>query len=200
MTDYVPFKRTVFVALLAAIVFASETNAGDKARVLFDFDANDAATQWQTVNDGVMGGVSEGRFKSTDRGVMEFYGTLSLENSGGFASVRSRGKQVSLKDGDVIVARLRGDGRTYYFNLQVPTFRIAFSYRTPFQTRAGEWQKIKVPLKDFQATSFGRPVMSAGPVDASEVNSLGFLLADKKAGPFQLEVDWIKVLRADAEK
>ena len=50
------------------------------------------------------------------------------------------------------------------------------------------------------ATSFGRPVRNAGPVDAGKVNSIGFLLADKKAGPFKLEVEWIKVLRAAADE
>jgi len=39
------------------------------------------------VNDGVMGGVSDGRFRVTERQTLEFYGTLSLENNGGFASV-----------------------------------------------------------------------------------------------------------------
>ena len=37
----------------------------------------------------------------------------------------------------------------------------------------------------------------AGPVDADKVNALGFLLGDKKAGPFKLEVGWIKVERTD---
>ena len=53
-----------------------------------------------------------------------------------------------------------------------------------------------MPLKELQATSFGTPVKNAGPVEASKVNSIGFLLADKKAGPFNLEVEWIKVSRA----
>ena len=34
-----------------------------------------------------MGGVSDGRFRMTERQTLEFYGTLSLENNGGFASV-----------------------------------------------------------------------------------------------------------------
>ena len=183
------------VAALILMHPAAAVQADDNQGILFDFSKADTAQQWQTVNDGVMGGVSDGRFRITDEGIMEFYGTLSLENNGGFASVRSRPKALGLKDGDVIVARLRGDGREYYLNLRVPTFQIAFSYRASFPTKAGEWQEVKVPLKDLQATSFGRPVKSAGPVDPSKVNSIGFLLADKKAGPFKLEVQWIKVVQ-----
>ena len=42
-------------------------------------------------------------------------------------------------------------------------------------------------------------VGNAGPVDAGKVNSVGFLLADKKAGPFKLEVQWITLVRAAAD-
>ena len=86
-------------------------------RTLFSFDSPEAAKPWQTVNDGVMGGRSVGRFKINEDKKMEFFGTLSLENNGGFASVRARGGNLGLKTGDVIIARVRGDGRQYNFNL-----------------------------------------------------------------------------------
>jgi monofunctional biosynthetic peptidoglycan transglycosylase len=143
-----------------------------------------------------MGGISEGRFRITDRGTMEFFGTLSLENNGGFASGRSRSEPLGLDDDDVIVVRVRGDGRQYYLNAQVPSLRVAFSYRAAFDTEAGQWQQVAVPVKSLQATWFGRTLKGADPVDAEKVNSLGFLLADKKPGPFRLEVDWIKVRSA----
>jgi hypothetical protein len=63
---------------------------------LFAFVSPDAAAAWQAVNDGVMGGVSDGRFRVTERQTMEFHGTLSLENKGGFASVRSRPGRLGL--------------------------------------------------------------------------------------------------------
>lgn len=44
------------------------------------------------VNDGVMGGVSEGTFKITDKKIREFFGALSRECNGGFASVRTKAK------------------------------------------------------------------------------------------------------------
>jgi NADH dehydrogenase [ubiquinone] 1 alpha subcomplex assembly factor 1 len=75
----------------------------------------------------------------------------------------------------------------------VPTPRIAFSYRAAFQTQKDQWQEVAVPLSKFQATSFGRVTPNTKPVDPADVNSIGLLLADKKAGSFKLEVDWIKV-------
>ena len=174
------FKR------LAVAVHESES------RTLFDFSNRDTGNQWQTVNDGVMGGRSDGRFRITKNGELEFFGTLSLENNGGFASVRSRPKRLNLQEGDTLMARVKGDGRRYSLNLYVPRPRVAFSYRVEFQTKKNEWVEVRVPLKDFVATSFGRVVSDTGPVNARQVNSIGFLLGDKKAGPFKLEVDWIK--------
>jgi monofunctional biosynthetic peptidoglycan transglycosylase len=147
------------------------------------------------VNDGVMGGVSDGRFRITERQTLEFYGTLSLENNGGFASVRSRPRPLGLQTGDTLVARVRGDGREYQVNLYTSERMRAFSFRAPLPTRAGEWIEVAIPLDRFVATSFGRILPAVGPVDPRSVTSLGFLLGEKAPGPFALEVEWIKVLR-----
>jgi monofunctional biosynthetic peptidoglycan transglycosylase len=166
----------------------------DDRIVLFDFSLPGAASEWQAVNDGVMGGMSQGTFEITGRKTLAFVGTLSLENNGGFASVRSRPKNLGLQTGDVIRVRVRGDGRVYSLNLYVPRPQVAFSYRATVVTTADEWVEVTLPLDSFQATSFGRPV-DAGSVKPEEVNALGFMVSDKKAGPFELEIAWIEVLR-----
>jgi NADH dehydrogenase [ubiquinone] 1 alpha subcomplex assembly factor 1 len=183
------------LALPLLILMGSLVMADDKPRVLFNFTSPDAAKEWQTVNDGVMGGVSEGTFKITDKKTLEFSGTLSLENNGGFASVRTKAKKLGLEKGDTVVAKVRGDGREYTLNLYLNKPLVAFSYRATVQTKKDEWIEVKLPLDKFVATSFGRVVKDAGPVDPGEVNGLGFLLGDKKAGPFKMEVEWIKVVR-----
>ena len=182
--------------MLFLVMLTSTLMAADEGRVLFDFTGSDAAKAWLNVNDGVMGGVSDGRFKMTDNKTMEFFGTLSLENNGGFASVRSRPTKVNLTAGDSIAARVRGDGREYSFNLYVPREVGRYSYRQTFETKKGEWIEVSLPVAKFVATFHGR-VFPDQKLDPSKVNSVGFLLADKKAGPFKLEVDWIKVTKAE---
>jgi len=183
------------LALPLLILMGSFVMADDTPIVLFDFSRADAAKEWQTVNDGVMGGVSEGKFKITDKKTLEFFGNLSLENNGGFASVRTKDKNLSLEKGDTLVAKVRGDGRQYSLNLYLNRPLIAFSYRAMVETKKDEWIEVKVPLDKFEATSFGRVVKDAGAVDPKEVNGVGFLLSDKKAGPFKMEVEWIRVER-----
>ncbi|MHB8974395.1 MAG: CIA30 family protein [Pirellulaceae bacterium] len=190
--------KTLVLPLL--ILLGSFVMAEEKPEVLFDFNNPDVAKEWQTVNDGVMGGVSEGKLKVTAEKTLEFFGTLSLENNGGFASVRTKAKKLNLEKGDTLVAKVRGDGREYSLNLYVKKPMIAFSYRATVQTKKDAWIEIKVPLDKFEATSFGNLVKDAGPVNPTEVNAVGFLLGDEKAGSFKLEVEWIRVKRAGASE
>ena len=183
------------LALPLLILMGSFVMAEEKPLTLFDFTGADAAKDWQTVNDRVMGGVSEGKVKIADKKTLEFFGTLSLENNGGFASVRTKAKTLGLEKGDTVVAKVRGDGREYTLNLYLNKPLVAFSHRATVQTKKDEWIEIKLPLEKFEATSFGRVVKDAGPVDSKEVNALGFMVSDKKAGPFKLEVESIKVER-----
>lgn len=188
--------KLAYLSGCLALFMVTTAMAEDTLILLFDFTKADAAKQWQTVNDGVMGGVSEGKFKVTESKTMEFFGTLSLANNGGFASVRSKAKKLDLEKGDTLVARVRGDGREYTLNLYPNRSRTAFSYRATVQTKKDEWIEVKVSLDEFEATSFGRVVREAGPVKPEEITSVGFLLGDKKAGPFKMEIEWIKVERS----
>jgi monofunctional biosynthetic peptidoglycan transglycosylase len=126
-------------------------------------------------------------------GVMRFAGNLSLENNGGFASVRSRPEgSLGLKPGQTIVLRAKGDGRRYTFNLYTPDRRTAFSYQLEFETTAGRWTEIRLPVDKFVARSYGR-TMPGMRLTPSQAQSVGILLGDKKPGPFEILVDWINV-------
>lgn len=128
---------------------------------------------------------------------MEFSGTLSLENNGGFASVRSKPRNLDIKAGDAIEVRVQGDGRAYVLNLYTKSRRMAFSYRAPLPTVQGEWTEVSVPLAEFIPTAFGRRVQGMGPVQPAEITGLGFMLSDKKPGPFKLEIESVGVVRSE---
>lgn len=183
----------ILVSLLAMPIAAADSEG--RLRPLFAFDAPDAAAKWQAVNDGVMGGRSDGRFRITSDATLEFFGTLSLANNGGFASVRSTPTPLALRAGDELVLRVRGDGREYSLNLYVPRRQMAFSYRATFKTVPGEWIEVPFPFDRFEATSFGQVVRNQ-PLVPAEINGVGLLLGDKKQGPFRLEVAMIGVRAA----
>lgn len=162
------------------------------SKLLTDFSDASVSKRWVSVNDNVMGGISEGGFRISEDNTLVFSGNLSLENRGGFTSIRTRPKDLNLDGYDTIALRLKGDGRTYYINLMNSSRNAATSYRVPIKTNKDNWQEVRISLKDFVYTSFGRTVARAAPLKAKDVQSLGITLADKKAGPFLLELSWIR--------
>ena len=56
--------------------------------VLFDFTTSSDISKWRITDDVVMGGRSDGKFQLSANGNGLFSGKVSLENNGGFSSVR----------------------------------------------------------------------------------------------------------------
>ena len=159
---------------------------------VFSFDNASDASRWSAINDGVMGGLSQGRSEITSDGMLRFSGNVSLENNGGFSSVRSASVERDLSAYDGLLIRVRGDGKRYAMNLRTDVQFRAGSYRVKFDTKADEWLEIFLPFAGFRATSFGVELSNAPPLDPRRIRSFGFLISDKQAGPFKLDVDWIK--------
>ena len=161
-------------------------------KILFDFQTATHYPAWQIVNDDVMGGLSTSRFQYLTNGGAVFSGAVSLENNGGFASVRSSPVRENLRGLDTFVLRVRGDGRRYKLTVRIESGFDAPIYQCTFPTKRGEWQEHRLLLKDFVPTFRGRVLTDVPPLDPAKVTSIGFLISEKQDGPFQLEVAWIK--------
>ncbi|VTS05459.1 CIA30 family protein [Tuwongella immobilis] len=159
-----------------------------------------APVHWQVVTDRVMGGISTGILRTGpgDAGI-RFEGGLSLEQGGGFSSIRSLPMPLGLGLDDRLRVRLRGDGRTYSLNVYVQPSPMAFSYRFHVATSA-EWGSVEIPLREMVATSFGREQPQLGPMNASQAVAVGWMLSDKSPGAFWLEVSQIEVVREFAPR
>jgi len=163
-----------------------------------DFDAGVAG--WRTVLDGVMGGRSTGRVTQPEAGILRFSGELSLENNGGFSQMQTTVPEGSLNGASGIEARVRGDGRTYQFDVRCSDVRMmAGSFQTQFDTVAGEWVTLRLPFEQFRLHSFGRLVPSAPKLTPARVESIGVTLADQTAGAFQLDVDFVRAMSPEGQ-
>jgi hypothetical protein len=185
--------RTVprpLIPVALALLFAMNTHAAAD-KFVFDFQTATNTAAWQVVNDDVMGGVSASGFHLTND-VALFRGKVSLDNNGGFASVRSLPARHDLAGCDAFVVRVRGDGRRYKFTARTDRSFDSVIYQRVFATQEGQWEEHRLPFKQFVATFRGRVLSSEPPLDAAKVTSVGFLISDKQEGPFQLEVAWIK--------
>ena len=161
------------------------------AMTLFDFDADEAG-RWEVVNDGVMGGRSQG-YAAIGAGILRFTGTL-VTRGGGFTSVRAD-RSVDLSGYDGLELRVQGGGRTFEVEIDDGTrrWRRSVSRRAAFPTTP-EWTVVRVPFDAFQTSVFGEPV-AAPPVDLSNIRSFGLYILDGIDGPFRLEVDAIRAYR-----
>lgn len=183
------------VPILLAMASASELQSGPgdaEAMTLFAFEAP-ADAEWSVVNDGVMGGRSEGFVAVTD-GTLRFTGTL-VTRGGGFTSIRAR-READLSDYDGIEMRVRGGGRQFELAVDdgMRGYGRTVSRRAPFPT-TDEWTVVCIPFDTLRSTIFGRAV-DAPSVDRARVRGLGIFMADGLDGPFHLEVDWMRAYRA----
>jgi len=165
------------------------------ATTLLKFDDSADAALWRPVDDVVMGGVSRSTFERAGAGVARFSGNVSLENFGGFASVRTPPRDWDAAGAQAFLLRVRGDGKTYKFTLRTDDSFDGVQYQARFTPVAGEWTELRLPVASFVPTFRGRTVPGAPTLDPARVRSLGFMISDKQAGPFELLVDHIRVER-----
>ncbi len=185
------FYAMFFVFLSGRITMSAET----QELLITDFDRLGAANSWRVINDGVMGGVSSSTWNITDQDTAVFSGTVSLDNNGGFASVRSQVGTYNLSIYTGIVLRVRGDGKRYKLNLKTDAQFDSILYQAEFTTEKDNWQIIKLAFASFVPTYHGVVLSNAPGLDTAAVRTFGFLIADKQRGPFRLEIDWIKAYR-----
>ncbi len=152
--------------------------------------------RWFPVNDDVMGGISRCRYTPTSKGTALFEGALSLENNGGFATIRSPAADLGLDDADGVVLRVRGDGRTYTFSALKRDARNEINlWRVDFDTVAGEWLDVRLSFEALTHSVMGFRVPNAPDLDPATIRSFAIGIADKDTTPFRLEIDSITSFR-----
>lgn len=151
--------------------------------------------EWQIINDGVMGGLSEGRFRINSDQTADFWGIVSLENNGGFASVRAVLNETVPGDFKKLKVRVKGDGKSYSFRIRTDENQDGAAYAVSFQTRKDEWTEHEFSPDDFTPTFRGRTLSHLPPLKDLKLKQIGFLISDKQAGGFNLKIGWIKVVR-----
>ncbi|MCO7246467.1 CIA30 family protein [Halomonas sp. Mc5H-6] len=159
---------------------------------------NDPSEQqrWYAVDDGVMGGQSRSQFSVVDcEG--RFHGEVSLNNGGGFASVRREPHdfESTLVDAQGIALTVRGDGRTYQLRLKSTSLGDASAYRVKFTPATDRWETLHFSWAAFEAVRRGTLLTDAPPIKPAGITQVGFLVADRTAGPFCLQLTRMSALQ-----
>ncbi|MFT6990454.1 MAG: monofunctional biosynthetic peptidoglycan transglycosylase [Paraglaciecola sp.] len=164
--------------------------ANVSAQLKVDFSDNEELNYWSRVNDSVMGGLSQSNLRVVDK-VAYFEGELSLKNNGGFASVRRVGPITFESNNTPIVLEINGDGRRYQLRLRTNKGFDGVAYVAHFSSNSDTWQTLTFNEDDFVAQFRGRIVSAAPALLFADVRQVGFMLADKQPGSFQLAIKGI---------
>lgn len=172
--------------LLGTLILISTMNT----QIIFDFNKNSNIEGWRIVDDVVMGGKSSGTFTLNPEGYGIFEGQISLENNGGFSSVRYQFKKLKVNEFSKIIIRLKGDGKNYQFRVKDKSSTY-YSYITYFQT-SGEWQEVEISLKDMYPSFRGRKLDMPN-FSHDYIEEIVFLIGNKTPEKFKLMIDKIEL-------
>ncbi len=160
------------------------------AQTIFDFNNKSDINQWQVVNDGVMGGKSKSVFYLNSDAKGTFQGKISLENNGGFCSVRHLVQPITLENNKNFIIRLKGDKKQYQFKVKTNKYDN-HSYIFTFET-SGNWETIEIPLREMYP-SFRGQKLSIPNYDGSNLAEIAFLIGNKEKEDFELLIESIIV-------
>ena len=181
-------------------------------KILFDFTNPDiqVTDTWGIINDGVMGGVSQSNIRMGDNKAI-FSGIVSTENSGGFASVRTRNFDVplDLSDYEGIELKVTGDGKRYKFIARCEGKWDGIGYCHSFDTVYQFPTTIRVPFKNLIPVFRAKTVSEAPKIDASNIYSMQLMLSKFEydgelnpkfeAGSFSLQIESIQAYGGKSE-
>ncbi len=157
----------------------------------YDFGNTKDGYNWVVINDGVMGGLSRG-IATLDENSIQFRGTISFANNGGFASLRSNRVRLDVSEVEYIEIKYRLKGLSFSLMLeQSNRFWLPY-YSYPLETTNEEWVTMKIPIEEFYETRLGDYTgRNLNKNRTNDIIRIGFISRDKKAEAFELEIDYI---------
>ena len=181
-------------ALVVGILMLSFQADKKETSFTIDFGKEGRVNDWYVVTDRVMGGVSTSKVAYSKESLV-FSGYVSLENNGGFASIRSEQQLFDLSGFSEVQIRFRTSDldRTFALRLNTNTRYYRPSYNHYFKANSTDWQIHQFKLAEFKETILGKTTGNTLPLDKlKHILRLGIMLNDKKEGNFSLEIDSIR--------
>ncbi|WP_273566861.1 CIA30 family protein [Maribacter halichondriae] len=140
-------KELILIVLMAILYL-------DTSPIIFNGTTMNTLTNWYVLDDGVMGGLSNGSMVLNEAGNIRYTGTVRLENNGGFSSIRHRFKKKAVSKYTYVVLKIKGDGKTYQFRIKSDVSQ-RFSYINTLDT-SGSWETVKLRLDCFYPSFRGK--------------------------------------------
>lgn len=163
---------------------------GQQTMQLFDFNKDSNIKDWRIVDDVVMGGRSSGSFELNSEGHAVFSGRISLENNGGFSSVRHPLSIDGVRRYTKFVIKVKGHGKSYQFRAKKNEIDRA-SYIYEFETST-DWMIIEIPIIDMYPAFRGNR-LNIPNFNSDRLEEIAILIGNKKEQEFKLMIDSISL-------
>lgn len=176
------FGNTIYTSdsLKILVQTLSHLSKNNTEKTLFDFSDSNSQdnSNWNAVNDVVMGGVSQSGFRLAETKAI-FSGRVSTENNGGFASVRTENFEppLDLSDYEGIELKVTGDGKRYKVITRCEGKWDGISYNYSFDTVHDFPITVKIPFEELRPVFRAKTVTEAGSFDSSKVYALQLMLS-----------------------
>ena len=181
----------LFSMLFSFILLSSDPKPSEPLKE-FDFGIEKSGEEWNVMNDGVMGGLSEG-VASLNENSLLLKGNISLANNGGFSSIRSPWGKKDLGAYDEVSIRYRSSGQVVAMSFEIYRRWWRPYYLLDLQPTDDEWKTVTLPLSSAKEISVVAPTgKSLTPEKLSKILRIGFMTHEKKASPFEFEVDYVR--------
>jgi len=167
-------------------------------KTLVEHSEGDEQSPWRTVNDGVMGGQSNGGSELT-KGVLRFAGVTKTDG-GGFSSIRLDIPRGTLAGTEYLKVHMKKDSRVYSMTLRTNARSSGqqIAFRAPIEASPeGTWGDGVLRFDILEASVRGRPVPNAV-FDPSEAIEVGLIVYDGEDGPFEMLLKRIDACRKGA--
>jgi NADH dehydrogenase [ubiquinone] 1 alpha subcomplex assembly factor 1 len=180
-----------FLSIILTAIIMNNSLQQIEDNILLNSSIMQTENKWRIVNDGVMGGLSSSKVFVDGDSKIIFSGNVSLENNGGFASLRSPVKDYNFEKFAGLEIKLKGDGKRYSFSMKETTYFKGYFYTSSFETKKDEWIVVQIPFNQFKLYYYGKETSSNKKIPLNNIKEISLLIGDKQEGNLITEVDYI---------
>ena len=155
---------------------------------IFEFSKQSNISSWRVVDDVVMGGVSSGNFEINEEGNGLYTGKISLDNNGGFSSLRYQFDKINVENFSKVILKIKGDGKKYQFRVK-DNSQNYYSYVQTFET-SNDWELVEISLSEMYPVFRGRK-LGLNDFSSNGIEEIALLIGNKKEESFRLEISKI---------
>ena len=158
---------------------------------LIQCDSAQASGCFASMDDGVMGGVSQGTVSyQEDNTCAVFSGVVSTANNGGFSSIRCQESfPGTLKDYEGFYVDCMAQDPTKVFQFvakDIEALQTYVNFKAPFTAPSGSFGRVYIPFSAFDSPEQMGRLVARAPLNLSSVAELGFMVLKPSIGEFTL--------------